>query len=733
MQTPFLPRTNYFYNMTKKIFKKKEHKERKLTSAELQRLMLQLFKDNPKKQFNPKQLANKLGASNSKDALVHALGKLTEAGYIQPLGDFKYKLKQAPAQFLKKKTLSGYVDMTRSGSAYIEIEGHEGDVYVAAKNLGSAMHGDLVEVSVWTPRGRSKPEGEVTKVLERATEVFVGTIWLRAKHAVVAPTNFQVPVDILVDLNDTKGANDGDRVIVKVVKWHQRQNQWPKGVVTSVLGAEGSDLEMKVILINKGFPLDFEEEVIAESEAIPADITEAEIQQRRDFRPVLTFTIDPEDAKDFDDALSYRVLENGNIEVGVHIADVTHYVKYGTALDKEAFKRSTSVYLVDRVLPMLPERLSNNLCSLRPNEDKLTFSAVFEFDQKHKVVNRWFGKTIIHSDRRFTYEQAQQGLETGEGDHAAELRLLNNIAHSLRKERFKNGAIDFDSEEVRFKLDKDGVPIEVYVKERKDAHMLIEDFMLLANKEVAIFINKKAEAEQEIPFVYRIHDYPNDEKVKEFALFAKELGVKMNVNTPQEIAASFNRLAKEAEKNEAIKLLMPIAIRTMAKAEYSTENIGHFGLAFDFYSHFTSPIRRYSDVLAHRILFENLGEKTVRYEKDKLQEQCRHISAMERKAMEAERESIKYKQVEFMQKHVGEEFEGFVSGIIERGIFIELADSKCEGMVGFDTMDEPFDIGEGRLRAKGMRSGRVIKMGDAVKVRVVETNLAKRQIEMEMV
>jgi ribonuclease R len=603
---------------------------------------------------------------------------------------------------------------------------------VAAKNLGAAMHGDLVELSIWTPRGRNKPEGEVTKVLERATEVFVGTIWLRAKHAIVAPTNFQVPVDILVDLDDTKEAKDGDRVIVKVTQWHKRPNQWPKGVVTTVLGAEGSDLEMKVILINKGFQLDFEAEVIDESEAIPAAITAEDIRQRRDFRDVLTFTIDPEDAKDFDDALSYRVLENGHIEVGVHIADVSHYVKPKTALDKEAFKRSTSVYLVDRVLPMLPERLSNDLCSLRPHEDKLTFSAVFEFDQKDKVVNRWFGRTIIHSDRRFSYEQAQQGLETGEGDLAAELRILNRMAHVLRKERFKNGAIDFDSEEVRFKLDKNGVPIEVYVKERKDAHMLIEDFMLLANKEAAIFINKKAEAQQEIPFVYRIHDYPNDEKVKELALFAKELGVKMNVNTPQEIAASFNRLAKEAEKNEAVKLLMPIAIRTMAKAEYSTENIGHYGLAFDFYAHFTSPIRRYSDVLAHRILFENLGEKTFRYEKDKLQEQCRHISAMERKAMEAERESIKYKQVEFMQKHVGEVFDGYVSGIIERGIFIELAENKCEGMVGFDTMDEPFDVGDGRLRAKGLRSGRVIKMGDAVKVRIVETNLAKRQIEMEM-
>jgi ribonuclease R len=536
-----------------------------------------------------------------------------------------------------------------------------------------------------------------------------------------------------VDFADTKEAQNGDRVIVKITHWHKHPNQRPKGKVTSVLGAEGSDLEMKVILINKGFPLDFEEEVIQESEAIPARITDYDVLQRRDFRDVLTFTIDPEDAKDFDDALSYRVLENGHIEVGVHIADVTHYVKPNTALDKEAYKRSTSVYLVDRVLPMLPERLSNDLCSLRPNEDKLTFSAVFEFDKNDKVVKRWFGKTIIHSDRRFSYEQAQQGLETGEGDFAEQLKTLNRIAHKLRKDRFKNGAIDFETEEVRFKLDANGVPIELYVKERKDAHMLIEDFMLLANKEVAIFINKKAENQAEIPFVYRVHDYPNEDKVRELALFAKEMGVQMRVNTPKEIAASFNKLAAESEKNEALKLLMPLAIRTMAKAEYSTENIGHYGLAFDFYSHFTSPIRRYSDVLAHRILFQNLGEQTVRYDKGRLQEQCRHISAMERKAMEAERESIKYKQVEFMQKHVGEVFDGLVSGIIERGIFIELLESKCEGMVGFDTLDEPFDVGEGRLRAKGMRSGRVIKMGDPVKVRIVETNLQRRQIEMELV
>lgn len=716
--------------MTKK---KTKTKEKKLTAGELQREVLILFKDNPKKRYNPRQIIKKLQLANNKDAVMHALVKLTETQYLVALEDFKFILKRDTAnRSSSKKLLEGYVDITRSGAAYIECEGHEDDIFVAAKNLGSALHGDLVQISVWTPRGRYRPEGEVVKIIERASDQFVGTIWMRSKYAIVVPTRQDMPVDILVNLEDAQEAQDGDRVVVKVTQWHKTQAQRPQGVVTTVLGAEGSDLEMKVILINHGFNLEFSADALEEAENLPAEIPVQEIQRRRDFRKVTTFTIDPEDAKDFDDALSLRFLENGHYEVGVHIADVTHFIQVGSELDKEAYRRSTSVYLVDRVLPMLPERLSNGLCSLRPKEDRLTFSAVFEFDKDDKVVNRWFGKTIIHSDRRFSYEEAQERLDTGAGDFANELKLLNKTAHKLRKERFKNGAIDFDTEEVRFRLDEYGVPVEVFVKERKDAHMLIEDFMLLANREVATFIRKKAENEMEIPFVYRIHDYPNTDKVAELARFAKELGFQMHINTPKEIAKSFNRLAQLAEKDGAFKLLQPIAIRTMAKAEYSTDNIGHYGLAFDFYSHFTSPIRRYSDVLAHRILELNLGEKTIRSDKERLQEQCRHISLQERKAMNAERESIKYKQVEFMEKHVGEVFEGYISGMIDRGIFVEIAGNKCEGMVGFETLDEAFDIEEGRLRAKGMRSGRVLRMGDLVKIRIVETNLQKRQIEMEL-
>ena len=381
---------------------------------------------------------------------------------------------------------------------------------------------------------------------------------------------------------------------------------------------------------------------------------------------------------------------------------------------------------------MLPERLSNDLCSLRPHEDKLTFSAIFRMDEKAKVKERWFGRTVIHSDRRFTYEEAQEILDQGEGDFDGELRELNKLAHLLRKARFKNGSIDFDLEEVQFRLDEEGVPVEVFVKERKEAHMLIEDFMLLANREVAAYIGQR-ENEAEIPFVYRVHDLPNQDKVAELARFAWELGFRMNIQTPQQIAASFNALAKAAEENERLHILEPIAVRTMAKAEYSTENIGHYGLAFDYYSHFTSPIRRYSDVLAHRILFENLEDRRLRVDKSQLALQCKHISAQERRAMEAERESIKYKQVEFIKKHLGEQFEGFISGIIDRGFFVELKANKCEGFVPFDSMNDRFEVEEGRLEFTGRRTGLNLKMGDPVQVRIVSADLARRQIEMVLV
>lgn len=718
--------------MRKKYPNKGKGDARKLTAKELQKDILLLFQKDPKKRLNPKQIAKKLNIENHKDSVIHACQELAKLGYIIELEDFKYKLRGSSGAVLgqDRKVLTGTMDMTRSGAGYVTVEGQKDDIFVAAKNMNTALHGDKVKIKAWVPRGRNRPEGEVVEILERVRDHFVGTIWIYPRYAVVV-TDAPASLEIIVDPANILTAKDEDRVVVKIESWTTGQQRQPVGVLTYVLGKAGSnDIEMKGILINHGFNLEFPPEVIKESEALGTEIPEVEIAIRRDMRKTPTFTIDPENARDFDDALSFLYLPNGNLEVGVHIADVTHYVHENTALDKEALARSTSVYLVDRVSPMLPEKLSNELCSLRPNEDKLTFSAVFVFDKDEKIVERWFGKTVIHSDRRFSYEEAQEVLDTVEGDFAQELKVLNKIAHQLRKERFKKGAINFESEEVRFRLDENGVPIEVFTKERKDAHMLIEDFMLLANREVATYVSNKGTAEEaEIPFVYRIHDEPNLDKVEELARFARQMGVEMNVATPKDIARSFNKLAQLAEENEALGILGPIAIRTMAKAEYSSNNIGHYGLAFDFYSHFTSPIRRYSDVLAHRILFQNL-KATQRVNKEKLEEMCQHVSKQERRAAEAERESIKYKQVEFMSKHLGEVFPGFISGIGDRGIFVELKGNRCEGMVSFETMNEPFEIDPGRLRIRGVYSKKEYTMGQEIKVRIVSTNLQRRQIEM---
>ncbi|MCB0564275.1 MAG: ribonuclease R [Phaeodactylibacter sp.] len=709
----------------------------KLSNHQLQRELLNLFQRHPKKRLNPKQAARKLKVTNSKDSVQAAFDKLVEDQKLHPLGDYKYKLKYQPegASNGKEATFQeGTVDMTRSGDAYIVCEGLENDVHISSKYLNNAMNGDKVRIRTWTPRGRRKPEGEVVKVLERSRDHFLGTLWLYPGHAIVS-LDTKPPTDVAVELANIQEGKDGHRVVVRILDWEGTGKfKHPTGVVTTVLGKAGSnDIEMKSILINNGFDLDFPEEVLRESEYLSGKISSQEVAMRLDMREVPTFTIDPDDAKDFDDALSIRHLENGETEVGVHIADVTHYIKQGTPLDKEALKRSTSVYLVDRVLPMLPERLSNDLCSLRPNEDRLAYSAIFIFDKGMKIINRWFGRTVIHSDRRFTYNEAQQVLEGHSGEFANELRHLNKIAKHLRRQRYKHGAINFETDEVQFRLDEHGAPIEVFIKERKDAHLLIEDFMLLANKEVATFIAMKGR-DEEIPFVYRIHDEPDPEKVEELARFARELGFDMNISSPQEIAHSYNRLAEAAEKDPALKLLSPIAIRTMAKAAYSTDNIGHYGLGFNYYTHFTSPIRRYSDVLSHRLLDKNLGKgQFFRANKLKLEEECKHVSQQERRATDAERESIKYKQVEYIEKHIGEVFAGYISGIIEMGIFVELKDSRIEGMAPFQNLDEPMEVADSRLSIKGAYSGKEYKMGQEIRVRIVRADLAKRQIEMDWI
>ena len=722
--------------------KNKKNKDNKLTSKALKAELARYFLAHKGKALNARELINKLKVKNNKDSLEYALSRLLEEGLITGAKNDKYILADGQKAASKKahsrdkpksnsgKVYEGLVDMTKSGAGYLVCDDLKEDVYIPARFMNGALNGDRVQFVVRPMANRRRPEGEIKKIVNRSTETFIGSLHKHGKRYVVSPDGLYNDFDIFIKHEDINDANHGDKVVVKITTWPGKRRVNAEGIITEVFGKSGSsDIEMKTILVNQGFELDFPETVKKESEAISSDIPDKEIAARRDMRSVTTFTIDPETAKDFDDALSIRKLDSGNWEIGVHIADVSYYVKLGTALDKDAYKRSTSVYLVDRVLPMLPERLSNELCSLRPNEDKLTYSAVFELDDKGKVKNRWFGRTVIHSDRRFTYEQAQENINKGEGDFYEELRLLNQLAKVMRKDRFKKGSIDFSMDEVQFRLDDEGRPIDVYIKERIDTHMLIEEFMLLANKEVSHFMAHKEQPA--IPFIYRIHDKPDQSKVSDFAAFASELGIKMNVSTPRQIAMSFNNLSKMSQKNELYKLLEPLAIRTMSKAEYSAENIGHYGLGFEYYSHFTSPIRRYSDVIAHRILEANLKGQ-YRMPLDELETMCKHISAQERKAMDAERESVKYKQVEFIEQFIGSEFEGIVSGMIDRGIFVELKANKCEGMISFDRMSEPYHIEDSKLKARGLVTGHVIKMGDSIQVRILSTDLSKRQIEMEI-
>ena len=771
--------------------KKKKHGGRKLTAQELQIQFLKFLLGHPKKRFSPKQITEQLKLDNNRDSAEYAMQQLVANGMATEFPDGKFGValdrfsaeepEPTPKQTEKRadatpkpvpfkssgtqrKIIEGRVDMTRTGAAYIVSEMLDTDVYVPVKYVNGALHGDTVRVMLFAPppfRGKRgahiqrKPEGEITEVLKRANEFFIGTLRISKKYALFLPDNPNVPTDIFIPIESIADAQDGDKVVIKVTDWQEGKGRVPIGKVTQTLGKlGGNDFEMKKILINAGFPLQHSEEAEREAARIPETISPQELERRRDFRDILTFTIDPEDAKDFDDALSIRQLDNGHLEIGVHIADVTHYLKPDSALDKEAFERSTSVYLADRCNPMLPEKLSNNLCSLVPEQDRLTFSAVFTFDAKDKLVTRWFGKTVIHSAKRFAYEEAQTILEKKPSaelkahprfaDLEWALKHLDRIAKKMRKEREKNGAIGFETEEVRFKLAPDGTPLEAYVKERKDAHLLIEDFMLLANKEVALYMQPPLKAREEdqvqragkggapVPFIFRIHDLPDMSKVADFARFALELGIPMKTDTPRQIAQSFNELMKKARTDDRLKVFEPLAIRTMAKAVYSSNNIGHYGLGFSHYSHFTSPIRRYSDVLAHRILERNLDGKSYRVDSAKLEEQCKHISNQERKAADAERESTKYKQAEYLSKRIGESYEGVISGIIDRGFFVELMDSRAEGLVDFKYLDDTYTVEEGNLRATGRRYKHSFKMGDKVRVRIAAVDIAKRQVEMEL-
>lgn len=627
----------------------------------------------------------------------------------------------------------GRLDVTRSGMGFVIVENREQDILIRPSDFNTALHGDTVKVRVLNNSGKSgRQQGEIVEVVTRKQMEFLGRVELSQNFAFfIAETDKPIP-DIYIPLSRLNGATNNDRVIVRIVQWEK--NKKPQGEVIQVMDqADENDRAMKEILLENGFPLFFPEGVLEESERLPDLIAESEIKIRKDVRQVLTFTIDPVDAKDFDDAISIRTLKNGNLEIGVHIADVSHYVEPETALDQEAYSRATSVYLPDRVNPMLPERISNELCSLRPHEDKLTFSTIFQMTPKGEVKEHWIGKTVIHSDHRFSYEEVQQIIEEREGLHQEHIEILNDIAQRLRRQRFKKGAINFSSTEVRFKLDEKGKPIGIVVKESKEAHQLVEEFMLLANRTVAEYVGKIKLDKKPIPFPYRVHDVPDKEKLLPFIEFAKKYGHTFDTQTPQSIAVSFNQMLLDVKGRPEQHVLEQLGIRTMAKAIYTTDNIGHYGLGFEYYCHFTSPIRRYPDVLVHRILQDCLEEK-VEVDK-KLEAKCRHSSERERAAMDSERAANKYKQVEYMQDFLGEEFEGVISGVASFGFWVETVLYKCEGLVSLNSLLEYDDFQhiESDYSLVGRRSGRQFRMGDKVTIKIVAANLAKRQLDYEWV
>ncbi|TAE12999.1 MAG: ribonuclease R [Bacteroidetes bacterium] len=697
--------------------------------AEIPQRLADLFESKPSKVFSINDIFSLLRASqeNAKMEVVRNLEAMLDVNAIvmNTHGNFKSNSKLPEAE--------GIVDFVNARFAFVVCEGMEDDIWVSADDLKFAIDGDRVKVRYNARKGGKKIEGEVIEILERNKTEFVGKIDIRDRYAFVTADSRKMHMDIFVHIDNIMGAKSGEKVIVKVHKWHDETNS-PTGKVIKVLGKAGAhNTEMHAILAEYGLPTDFPEGVEAEAEKIKWKLTKTELKKRRDFRDITTFTIDPDDAKDFDDALSVRTLENGNWEIGIHIADVTHYIALDSALEKEANRRATSVYLVDRVVPMLPEALSNDLCSLKPDVDRLTFSAVFEMDKNAKILSEWFGRTVIHSNRRFAYEEAQQILEAGKGDYAKELKLLNTLAKKMMKDRFAKGAINFETTEVKFKLDENGTPIGIFVKERKDAHRLIEEFMLLANKKVAEFIFHQKNKEGESPvMVYRIHEKPDVERLQNFATFAQKFGYSIDTGG-KALATSINRLVTETAGSTTLSFLQTLAIRAMAKARYSTDAIGHFGLAFQHYTHFTSPIRRYPDMMVHRLVQHYLDKKGS-VDKAEYDAFCKHSTNMEKRAMDAERASIKYKQVEYMSMMESKVFEGTISGVTEFGMYVEITETKCEGMVRLaDMFDDQYELDSANYCIRGRKRGNVLSFGDTVKVKVKSTDLERRTMDLILV
>ena len=710
---------------------KKRSKKRSggVNRKSLRTLLIRVFEKHISSELTHKEICQIVDARdpNSRQNVFDELNVLVKHGSIERINHYTFKAKS------DLKYLEGQIDITQRGAGFVSCDGHEKDFYISPHNINKALNGDLVKIKV-IKQGQSRDEAVVVEVLKRDKVQFVGALRILDKHAVLIPDNPRLGLDIEIPKNKIANAKNGDKVLVKITTWPQGR-EIPFGEVTAVLGTSGSnDAEMLGILYNQGIDPVFPDAVMKEAEYVKIELDTEEIQRRRDFREVLTFTIDPLDARDFDDALSIQRLSNGHLEIGVHIADVSHYVEEGSAMDIEALKRSNSVYLVDRVVPMLPEQLSNVVCSLRPHEDKFSFSAVFELDENGKIYKEWFGKTVIHSDRRFTYEEAQEIIMGADGDHKSELYLLNKIAKTLRKRRMKNGALSIESEEMRFRLNDKGFPAEVVIKRSQEAHKLVEEFMLLANKQVAIFLGTpKEDGGKVVTSLYRTHDQPDPAKLDIFSVFIDKFGYRVDLNQPKHVAKNINKLLGDIRLKNEYSLIQSMAIRSMAKASYETDNIGHYGLAFDHYTHFTSPIRRYADLVIHRILHASVKGHKNSYAKG-LEQICKHISANERKASEAERESTKYFQTLFVQEFIGEVFEGTISGIADHGMYVRMKDNYCEGMVPMNQIPgDRFHFDQEKFCIRGAKTKKEYNFGDTVFVRIYEVSPRKRQVDLEFI
>lgn len=725
--------------MARKGKNKKTH--RVYNKKELMNHSLGIFSHEPRKTFNYKQIARILNIKSDpeKQHIVHVLKELKEADHLEEISPGKYKLKS------KAGYLVGKIELTQHGYGFLISEDIEEDIFIPRNLLHTALDGDTVKVYVYPVRKRNgRTEGEVVQIMERARERFVGTVEVSGQFAFLITDNRKMPYDLFIPLEKLNGAKNGQKAIARITDW-PKQVKNPFGEIIEILGEPGeNEVEMHAILAEFDLPYHFPQEVNDAAEQIPAEITESDIKERRDFRDIRTFTIDPHDAKDFDDAISFRKTDNGHYEIGVHIADVTHYIKTKTILEEEAYQRATSVYLVDRVVPMLPERLSNFICSLRPHEEKLCFSAVFEMDDEANVKSEWIGRSIIRSDRRFNYEEAQEIIMGKEDDLMEEIRVTHQLAQKLRELRFRDGAISFDRVEVKFNIDEKGKPLGVYFKEMKESNQLIEEFMLLANRTVSEYINfsqkyvqeragKNPEESKSKTFVYRIHEKPDPEKLESFNRFISKFGYSIELGSGIKMSKSLNKLLDQVEGKKEQNLIETLAVRSMAKARYSTRNVGHYGLAFKYYTHFTSPIRRYPDMMVHRLLATYMAGGESK-NKTRYEARCKHSSDMEKRAMDAERASIKYKQAEFMQDKIGMEFDAIISGLTDWGIYAEVIENKCEGMISVQSLENDFyEFDEDNYRLVGRQTKKVFQLGDEIKIRVRNVNLARRLLDYNLV